>query len=222
MAVKTFPRAAAELGRRDPVMAGLLDEFGPPKLGPVDGTHFEALVRSIVYQQLAGAAASAIHRRFVALVDGEVTAERVLALEPGTMRAAGLSNNKEASIRDLAAKTVEGVVVMDDSGLAKESDLEIVTRLSSVRGIGRWTAEMFLIFQLRRLDVWPTGDLGVRKGYGVAYDVATPTPKQLEELGEPFRPYRSVAAWYCWRAVERAKGTGPTAVTGAVAPPSRS
>jgi DNA-3-methyladenine glycosylase II len=87
-------------------------------------------------------------------------------------------------------------------GLARQSDDEIVRRLSEVRGIGRWTAEMFLIFQLRRLDVWPTGDFGVRHGYGLAWNIPTPTARELEPLGDAFRPYRSVAAWYCWRAAE--------------------
>jgi DNA-3-methyladenine glycosylase II len=210
----THRSAAAELARRDPVMAELIAASGPPVLRPPLESHFAALVRSITYQQLAGAAASAIHGRLVAMLADEVTPDRILAAAPEAMRAAGLSEAKARSITDLAAKTVDGSVVLDDRGLARESDEEIITRLSTVRGIGRWTAEMFLIFQLRRLDVWPTGDLGVRAGYGIAYGVATPTPKQLAELGERFRPYRSVAAWYCWRAVERARNRTATAVTG--------
>jgi DNA-3-methyladenine glycosylase II len=118
------------------------------------------------------------------------------------MRAAGLSGAKVASLRDLSAKVLDGTVVLEPRRLARLGDDDIVARLSSVRGIGRWTAEMFLIFQLRRLDVWPTGDLGVRRGYGLAWDVPMPTPKQLEALGEPFHPYRSIVAWYCWRAAE--------------------
>jgi DNA-3-methyladenine glycosylase II len=97
---------------------------------------------------------------------------------------------------------LDGTVVLEPRRLARLSDADVVARLSEVRGIGRWTAEMFLLFQLRRLDVWPTGDLGVRRGYGLAWDVATPTPKQLDALGEPYHPYRSVVAWYCWRAAE--------------------
>jgi DNA-3-methyladenine glycosylase II len=103
-------------------------------------------------------------------------------------------------VRDLAAKVLDGTVVLDPRGLRAESDAEVVDRLSAVRGIGRWTAEMFLLFQLRRLDVWPTGDLGVRKGFGLAWQIPAPTAKQLEPLGDPYRPYRSVVAWYCWRA----------------------
>jgi DNA-3-methyladenine glycosylase II len=165
-------------------------------------SHFAALVRAIVYQQLAGRAAAAIHGRLVQALDGEVTAPAMLTLSPEQFRAAGLSANKTASLLDLAAKVLDGTVQLSPRGLARESDDEVVLRLSSVRGIGRWTAEMFLMFQLRRLDVWPTGDLGVRRGYGLAWDIPMPTPEVLEPLGDPFRPYRSVVAWYCWRAVE--------------------
>jgi DNA-3-methyladenine glycosylase II len=133
---------------------------------------------------------------------GEVTPERLLSLPAEALRAAGLSGNKAASLQDLAAKMLAGTVVLDPAGLRRQSDTELVERLSAVRGIGKWTAEMFLMFQLRRLDVWPTGDLGVRKGFGLAWGIPTPTPKQLEALGEPYRPYRSVVAWYCWRAAE--------------------
>lgn len=209
----THAAAAAELARRDPVMAELVAGVGPPRLRSPQDSYFAALVRSVTYQQLAGAAAAAIHGRLVALVDGQVTPERVLALSSEELRAAGLSGAKAATIRDLAAKTVDGTVVLDARGLAREPDEEVIARLSCVRGIGRWTAEMFLLFQLRRLDVWPVGDLGVRRGYGLAYRVPMPSPTELAELGEPFRPFRSVAAWYCWRAVDRERGSRPTPVT---------
>jgi DNA-3-methyladenine glycosylase II len=198
--VSSWPAAAAILAERDPVMHRLVAEFGPVKLRPAAETHLGALVRAIVYQQLAGAAAAAIHGRLIAALDGEVTAERLLALPDDALRAAGLSRNKTASVRDLAVKVLDGTVVLDPRGLRAESDAEVVDRLSTVRGIGRWTAEMFLLFQLRRLDVWPTGDLGVRKGFGLAWQIPAPTAKQLEPLGNPYRPYRSVVAWYCWRA----------------------
>ncbi|MGB9113092.1 MAG: hypothetical protein WCF24_10245, partial [Acidimicrobiales bacterium] len=123
-------------------------------------------------------------------------------LRPTKLRAVGLSKNKADSLRDLARKVRDGSVELDARHLARASDEDIVAHLSTVRGIGRWTAEMFLMFQLRRVDVWPTGDFGVRRGYGLAWKVPMPTPKELEPLGEPFRPYRSVAAWYCWRAAE--------------------
>ena len=123
----------------------------------------------------------------------------MLALPEELFRSAGLSAAKTASIRDLAAKTVDGTVPLE--GLEAYSDDEIVERLSKVRGIGPWTAEMFLIFQLRRPDVWPVDDFGVRKGYAIAHELSTlPKPKELAALGELYRPYRSIAAWYCWRA----------------------
>jgi DNA-3-methyladenine glycosylase II len=195
-------------------MAGLVAAAGPFRLRPPLESHFAALVRSITFQQLAGAAAMTIHGRLVAALDGTVTPEAVLGLSPEEMRAAGLSGAKAASITDLASKTLDGSVVLEPRRLARESDDEVVARLSSVRGIGRWTSEMFLIFQLRRLDVWPTGDLGVRRGYGLAYRIPTPEPKELDALGEVFRPYRSVAAWYCWRAVDLERGGALTPVTG--------
>lgn len=197
------PREAArQLAERDPVIARLLAEAGPPAIPPSHETNLEMLVRAITYQQLAGPAARSIHGRLLAALDGEVTAERLLALPDAALRGAGLSGAKSASLRDLAAKVLDGTVILEPRRMARLSDQEIVAQLSSVRGIGRWTAEMFLIFQLRRLDVWPTGDLGVRRGYGLAWGIPTPTPKQLETLGEPFHPYRSIVAWYCWQASE--------------------
>jgi DNA-3-methyladenine glycosylase II len=199
---RSYAAAAAILAGRDPVIRRLVAEAGPAKVRPPAETHFEALVRAIVYQQLAGRAAAAIHGRLIDALGGQVAPERLLALPDGALRAAGLSGSKTASLRDLAAKVLDGTVVLDPAGLRTESDAEVVARLSTVRGIGKWTAEMFLMFQLRRLDVWPTGDLGVRKGFGLAWGIPTPTAKELEPLGDPYRPYRSVVAWYCWRAAE--------------------
>ena len=196
----SFSAAAAEVARRDKVMAKLIKRTGPFRLPKPTSAHFAALAESILYQQLAGAAAAAIHRRFIALFDGDLSPEAVMALPPRKLRAAGLSRAKVAAIRDLAAKVADGTVPL--RGIGRLSDEEIITCLSAVRGIGRWTAEMFLIFQLRRLDVWPVGDYGVRKGYALAYGLRNvPTPKRLDAEGERFRPYRTVAAWYCWRAV---------------------
>ncbi len=209
---RSYATAAAILAGRDPVLRRLVAEAGPARVPPPELTHFEALVRAVVYQQLAGSAASAIHGRLVAAL-GEVVPERVLALPEETLRSVGLSGAKTASIRDLAAKVLDGTVVLDPAGLGKESDAEVVTRLSTVRGIGKWTAEMFLMFQLRRLDVWPTGDLGVRKGFGLAWGIPTPTAKELDPLGDPYRPYRSVLAWYCWRAAELYQGAADSALT---------
>ena len=122
------------------------------------GSHFAGLVEAIVYQQLAGAAARAIHSRLVAALDGRVEPEALLALSDETLRAVGVSANKARSLRDLATMLLDGTVILSPRGLSRQSDEEVVTRLSSVRGIGPWTAQMFLIFRLRRLDVWPTGD----------------------------------------------------------------
>jgi DNA-3-methyladenine glycosylase II len=213
MAKVSYREAARILAGRDPVIARLAEAAGPPKIPPPTETNFGTLVRSIVYQQLAGAAARAIHGRLIAALDGEVTPERLLATPTETLRAAGLSARKAESLQDLAAKVLDGTVVLDARRLARVSDEEVVARLSAVRGIGKWSAEIFLMFQLRRMDVWPTGDLGIRKGYGLAWGVPTPTPKQLDLLGEPFRPYRTVAAWYCWRAAQLYGASAASAVT---------
>ena len=212
-AATAYDQATAALAERDPVLRRLISDAGPPDVSPPSESHLAALVRAIVYQQLAGAAAAAIHGRLIAALDGEITPERILALSDETLRSVGLSRAKVASLRDLAAKVADGTVVLDPDLVWEESDAEVVTRLSTVRGIGRWTSEMFLMFQLQRLDVWPTGDLGVRKGYGLAWGIPTPTAKQLEPLGEPYRPYRSVVAWYCWRASELYGGTADSALT---------
>lgn len=209
----SHPAAARALAERDPVIAELVARAGLPRFRPPSESHFAALLRTIVYQQLAGAAAAAIHRRVLATLEGDPTPSGLLAVPSETLRAAGLSNNKLLSLQDLSTKVLDGTVVLDTRGLGRESDEEVVARLSTVRGIGKWTAEMFLMFQLRRLDVWPTGDLGVRKGYGLAWKIPMPTPKALEALGDHLRPYRSIAAWYCWRACELYAGAGESALT---------
>jgi DNA-3-methyladenine glycosylase II len=209
----SYETATEILSERDPVLGRLIAEAGPFQVDPPTETHFAALVRAISYQQLAGAAARAIHGRLIAALGGEVTPERFLSLPPETLRAAGLSANKAASIGDLATKVRDGSVVLDPAALRDLGDDEVVAMLAGVRGIGTWTAQMFLMFQLLRLDVWPTGDLGVRKGFGLAWGMPTPKPKQLEALGEPYRPYRTVVAWYCWRAAELYGGAAESALT---------
>ncbi|HSZ99840.1 MAG TPA: hypothetical protein VK802_05650 [Streptosporangiaceae bacterium] len=215
---KLSPRAAAlELAERDPVLARLVGEAGLPSFPVPTETHFATLVRAITYQQLAGNAARAIHGRLITALGDEVAPERLLELSDEALRGAGLSANKTASLRDLSAKVLDGTVVLEPRRLARLSDAEIAARLMSVRGIGQWTAEIFLMFQLRRPDVWPTGDLGVRRGYGLAWNVAMPTAKELDLLGEPYHPHRSVVAWYCWRAVDLyAPRTGAADGPGAV------
>jgi DNA-3-methyladenine glycosylase II len=206
--------AAAEmLASRDQVLAGLIAAGGPIRIGRRTGSHFGGMVEAIVYQQLAGAAARAIHGRLLAALDDDVRPETLLALSDETLRAAGLSANKARSLRDLAAKVLDGTVVLSPRGLSRQSDEEVIAHLCSVRGIGPWTAQMFLIFRLRRLDVWPTGDFGVRQGYGLAWSVPMPTARELEPLGDLYRPYRTVVAWYCWRAVELYADAANSALT---------
>ena len=202
----SWSAAAAEIARRDPALGVVIERADPARLRTKDPDGpFGALVRAIAYQQLAGKAAAAIHGRFRALVPGPLTADAVLALPEEAMRSAGLSRAKTASIRDLSARAAGGE--LDLATLTRLTDDEIVACLSEVRGIGRWTAEMFLLFELRRLDVWPTGDLAVREGWRLAHGLdLPPTPSQLQLLGEPLRPVRSVAAWYCWQAVHIARG----------------
>jgi DNA-3-methyladenine glycosylase II len=169
--------------------------------GRRQGDYFNALVRAIVYQQLAGKAAAAIHGRFLAIFGGEPSPAAILATPDEALRAAGLSAAKTLAIRDLALKATDGTVPLER--IEKLPDDEIVTRLSAVRGIGRWTAEMFLIFQLGRQDVWPVDDLGVRRGYAEIHRLKEwPKPKELQALGEIYRPYRTAAAWYCWRTAD--------------------
>src|SRR4051812_12404862 len=206
--------AAGILANSDPVLADLIVAAGPIHLSRRTRSHFAGLVEAIVYQQLAGAAARAIHGRLVAALHDDVEPEPLLALSDETLRAVGLSANKVRSLRDLAAKVLDGTVVLSPRGLSRQSDEEVIARLSTVRGIGPWTAQMFLIFQLKRLDVWPVGDLGIRHGYGLAWQVPTPTARELEPLGESFRPYRTIAAWYCWRAAELYAGAAASALTG--------
>ncbi len=145
----------------------------------------------------------------------------MLALADEQMRAAGLSANKTASLRDLAAKVLDGTVIFDPHRLAREPDYEVVSQLTAVRGIGSGRLRCSFCSSSAAWDVWPAGDLGVRKGYGLAWGVPMPTPKQLSVLGEPFRPYPSVAAWYCWRAAEIYAEAAESAVTGQPVPDLR-
>jgi len=204
MATKAaIEEAARVLARRDRVIARMLREHGVPDLHRrrPRRTHFAELARMICYQQLAGRAAAAIHGRFEALFDGPPTPEAVLALPFETMRGAGLSGAKATSIRDLAEKVEAGLVELDR--VARLGDDKVVSELVLVRGIGEWTAHMFLMFQLGRLDVWPTLDYGVRSGFALMYGLdEMPTPKQLAGEGDRFAPYRSLVAWYCWQAVD--------------------
>ncbi|MDQ1511359.1 MAG: DNA-3-methyladenine glycosylase [Actinomycetota bacterium] len=195
--------AARALAKRDPVLKRMLKQHGVPELRRArpNRTHFAELTRMICYQQLAGRAASVIHGRFAALFDGPPTPEAVLALSMEELRSVGLSGSKAASITDLAEKVDAGVVELDR--MNRLADEQVVRELVLVRGIGEWTAHMFLMFQCGRLDVWPIGDFGVRSGFARMFGIdPMPTPKQLEPAGDPYRPYRSLVAWWCWRAAD--------------------
>ena len=166
---------------------------------------FDSLAESIVYQQLSGKAAATIWRRVREIFGSPklLDPEKVIATRDEVLRAAGLSGNKTLALKDLAAKTLEGVVP-DARALARMTDEEIIARLTQVRGIGRWTVEMMLLFDLGRPDIWPVNDLGVQKGLMKTFAKRKlPTPKQMMKLGEKWKPYRSAAAWYFWRALDQ-------------------
>ncbi len=195
--------AAAELGGRDPVLARMHARHGVPRLprGPAADARFEALASSIAYQQLAGRAAATIWGRVFAAVGTPFTPAAVLAAGPDVLRSAGLSGAKAAALIDLATKVDDGTVGL--ARIGRMDDAEVVAHLTVVRGIGPWTAQMFLLFDLRRLDVWPVGDLGVRVGLARAHGWDDPpTERERHALGEPYAPYRSVVAWWCWREAD--------------------
>jgi len=194
-------KAILHLKKADPVLRAIIERVGAYKIEHRE-PGFETLVRSIVYQQLSGKVATVILGRLIAMLpEGKVTPESILKLTPARMRKAGLSKQKTAYIRDLARKTNKGVVKFET--LAQLSDLEVIEHLTRVKGIGVWTAHMFLIFALRRPDILATGDLGVRVAIRKAYQLEElPLPKQVEELAVAWHPYSSVAVWYLWRSLE--------------------
>ena len=202
--------AHRHLAATDPRMAELIGRsrrYDLKRNGPV--LPFEALAESIAYQQLSGKAAATIWKRVRALYPAKKRLDPHLVLKTPDrkLRAAGLSRSKVAAIKDLAAKTIDGTVP-SARALARMSDEEIIERLISVRGIGRWTVEMLLLFDLARPDVWPVHDYGVQKGFAKTFGRRKlPKPKQLMKLGEKFRPHRSVAAWYFWRALDAPEKT---------------
>ena len=196
-----YVEAERHLAGADPVMARIIAERGPCTLDP-DPRPFPMLVRSILGQQISVKAAASIRRRFADLLPaGEITAEGVLALSAEEMRGAGLSRPKARYVRDLAEKVSAGVV--DLSTLSDLSDEDVVQALIQVNGIGRWTAEMFLIFSLGRPDVLSVGDLGIRTAAARAYALPAPaTPEDLRAVAAPWQPYRSIACWYLWRTLD--------------------
>ena len=216
-------RALRHLGERDARMRRLIEELEPFRLAD-RGTisPYEALLESVAYQSISGKAAATIFARVKQLSEnGRPPApERMLALPDSALRGAGLSAAKALAMKDLAQKTLDGVVPTLAQA-RRLSDDELVERLASVRGIGVWSVEMFLIFRLGRPDVLPVHDLGIRKGWCVTYGKKhMPTPKELVAFGERWRPYRTVASWYLWRAFERA-GSGKTNAIGPPRPRAR-
>jgi DNA-3-methyladenine glycosylase II len=200
------PTAAAAAA--DPAIASFIARAGVPAPRPRQGDPLGSLARAIVFQQLATRAAAAIHRRFVEAIGGSVTAPAILATAPEALRAAGLSTAKTRSLLDLATRVADGSVALDD--LEALDDDAIVARLTTVRGIGRWTAEMFLLFELGRPDVWPVDDLGVRHGWRLIHGQGDLlAPQALLAEGERFRPHRSAVALLCYHAVHVARGTSP-------------
>lgn len=192
------------LCRADPALGEVIRRVGPCALAPGGAENaLDALARSIVYQQLSGKAAATIYGRFRTLFPAASfpAASAVLAVEEERLRACGLSRQKLSYLRSLCEHVDQGMIALD--ALGSLGDEEVIAALTRIKGLGRWTAQMFLIFHLGRLDVWPVDDLGVRKGLARVLGRAEPvTPAEARQHGERYRPYRSVAAWYLWRAAE--------------------
>jgi DNA-3-methyladenine glycosylase II len=197
--------ATAAIAAADPQLRAFIERAGQLEERPAEGDHLTSLARAIVFQQLAGRAAAAIYRRTVEAVGGSMSAPALLATPVEALRAAGLSANKASALLDLATKATDGTVPLDE--LPALDDEEIIARLVQVHGIGRWTAEMFLLFELRRPDVWPVDDYGVRNGWSIIHDLPRMIrPRELAAAGARFRPYRSTVARYCWQAVHIERG----------------
>jgi len=202
-----FRAAVRHLKRVDPVLARVIEIVGPCRLeSRREGTHFQALVRSIVYQQLSGKAAATILKRFNALYPENIpTPEAVLATGDADLRAAGLSRQKIGYMRDLASKVASGDLPLD--AVESMDDDDLIAHLVQVKGIGRWTAQMFLMFRLDRRDVLPEFDLGIQNAIKRAYRKRKrPTPKDVRKIGAKWSPHSSVASWYLWRSLENGDG----------------
>ncbi len=196
-------KAVNHLRRVDPVMAGVIQAVGPCRFKTrAELTHFEAVARSIIYQQLSGKAAATIYGRFEALFEGErPQAAALVALGDAPLRGAGISRQKMGYLRDLAERAHAGAIPIDT--LHELGDDEIIGHLTSVKGVGVWTAQMFLMFKLGRADVLPDLDLGIRKGIQQAYRLRKlPDPKRVQAIGAKWAPYRTIASWYLWRSID--------------------
>ena len=194
-------RKAIGFLKQDPNLVKIINRIGNYQIKKRNN-HFAVLVESIISQQLASAAAEAIFARFKKLYPKFPTADHILNTKDAKLRSVGLSGMKIEYLKDLAQKIEDKKLKM--RSLSKMSDDEIIEHLTQVKGIGRWTAEMFLIFSLGRLDVLPTGDLGLRKGVQMAFSLSElPKPKEVEEIGMRWKPYRSVATWYLWKSLQK-------------------
>ena len=205
--ITTYRSALAHLRRADPVLALVIARVGPCRLEQRrTGTHYDALVRAIVYQQLSGKAAGTIHRRFCELYPAKrPRADLVIETGDELLRGAGLSRQKVGYLRDLSARVAAGTLPL--AHLSRLPDDAIIEHLVQVKGIGRWTAQMFLMFRLGRPDVLPELDLGIQNAVRREYGLRTrPTPKDVLRIGEPWRPYATIASWYLWRSLENGDG----------------
>ncbi|HJQ10771.1 MAG TPA: DNA-3-methyladenine glycosylase [Gemmatimonadaceae bacterium] len=196
-------KAVAHLRKVDPVLGEVIDRIGPYKgMASDNGTHFDAVARSIVFQQLSGKAAGTIHGRFQGLYGGRTPRPDELAsTSDEQLRSIGLSRQKSAYLKDLGARVASGQLPIET--LHELTDDEIIAALTQVKGIGRWTAQMFLMFRLGRLDVLPDIDLGIQKGMQRTYRLRKlPTPDRVQKIGAKWAPYRSVGSWYMWRVLD--------------------
>jgi DNA-3-methyladenine glycosylase II len=202
MTPSDYARARRVLARRDPVLRDLMRRYGECGLAKAQRTDpFRALLHAIIAQQLSTKAAATIEARFAALFDGRPTADAIATASDERLRAVGISSQKLGYIRDLCARTLDKSLALD--ALEALPDEDVIVALTGVKGIGRWTAEMFLMFRLHRPDVLPVGDLGIVKAVQRAYKLRlAPTPVRLTRLGENWRPYRSVACWYLWASLD--------------------
>ena len=197
--------AVADLSQRDRRLGTVIAAHPLCTIGrnPKPISHFESLLESVISQQLAVKAADTIHARVVKLAGGKISPAKVLQISETAMREAGVSGAKFKTIQGLA-DAVQSKQININKLHEIESDQAIFDQLTSLWGIGPWTVDMFMMFQLGRLDIWPTGDLGVRRGYEKIYKLKEEiTPKELDKKGDKFKPYRSIVAWYCWRALEK-------------------
>lgn len=211
--VSAMRKALTYLKKNDKTLAGVIGKAGKCSLVPSEKfSPYQSLIKAITYQQLHGKAAATIHRRFLEIFPTKrhPKPEEILKVPLARLRKAGLSQAKAIGIREVCQKTLEGVVPTSKK-ILELSDDEIIERLTTIRGVGVWTVQMLLIFQMGRHDVLPSADFGVRKGFSLAYKRPMPTPKELIAFGERWKPYRSIAAWYLWRAVDLAK-TAPVKV----------